>query len=87
MVEGSNDAFSPKEVPFGLIEKISVYEVNNPLKPPKSIKTHIAVKSRDIDTKFELQVETQAYTLDFGSKGTYHQIQDGGSRHFEKLKL
>jgi hypothetical protein len=31
MVEGSNDAFPPKEVPFwGLIEKIGVYRVNNP---------------------------------------------------------
>jgi rRNA processing protein Gar1 len=31
-------------------------------------KTHISVKSRDIDTKFESYVETEAYTLDFGSK-------------------
>jgi hypothetical protein len=69
MVEGSNDTFPPNEVPFwGLIEKISVYAVNNPKKPSKrgrglwfpsqtlgeSIKTHISVKSRDIDTKFEL---------------------------------
>jgi hypothetical protein len=67
MVEGSNDAFPPKEVPFwGLIEKIGVYGVNNPQKPPKrgrglwypsqlgeSIKTHISVKSRGIDTKFK----------------------------------
>jgi hypothetical protein len=48
----------------------------------ESIKTHISVKSRDIDTKFESWVETKAYTLDFGSNVTYHQIQDGGSRHF-----
>jgi hypothetical protein len=68
MVEGSNDAFQPKEVPFwGLIEKLRVYGVSKPRKPPKvgvvygfpaklreSIKTHISVKSRDIDTKFEL---------------------------------
>jgi hypothetical protein len=68
MVEGSNDAFPPKEVPFwGLIEKNWVYGVSNPQKPPKvgvvygfpaklgeSIKTHISVKSRDIDTEFEL---------------------------------
>jgi hypothetical protein len=54
-------------VPFrGLIEKILLYGVSNPQKPPKvgvvydfpakleeSIKTHITVKSRDIDTKFE----------------------------------
>jgi hypothetical protein len=26
------------------------------------------------------------YTLDFWSKVTYHQIQDGGSRHYEKFK-
>jgi hypothetical protein len=31
-------------------------------------------------------VETKAYTLDFGSKVTYHQIQDGGSRHYEKIQ-
>jgi hypothetical protein len=31
MVDGLNDAFPPKEVPFwGLIEKISVYGVNHP---------------------------------------------------------
>jgi hypothetical protein len=55
-----------------------------PAKLGESIKTHIRVKSTDIDTKFELYVETEAYTLDFGSYVTYHQIQDGGSRHFEK---
>jgi hypothetical protein len=73
--------------------------VSNPQKPPKvgvvyglpaklgeSIKTFISVKSRDIDTKFELQMETKAYTLDFGSKVTYYQIQDGGSRHYEKIQ-
>jgi hypothetical protein len=43
-----------------------------PAKLGESIKTHISVKSKDIDT------------LDFGSNVTYHQIQDGGSRHFEK---
>jgi hypothetical protein len=72
--------------------------VSNPQKPPKrgrvygfpaklgeSIKTHISVKSTDIDTKFEPYVETKAYTLDFGSNVTYRQIQDGGSRHYEKL--
>jgi hypothetical protein len=32
-------------------------------------------------------MEAKAYTLDFWSNVTYHQIQDGGSRHFEKLKL
>jgi hypothetical protein len=31
-------------------------------------------------------METKAYTLDFGSNVTYHQIQDGGSRHLEKAK-
>jgi hypothetical protein len=29
-------------------------------------------------------METEAYTLDFGSKVMYQQIQYGGSRHFEK---
>jgi hypothetical protein len=67
MVDGSNDAFPPKEVPFGgLIEKIWLYGVSNPQNRQKvgvvydfpakledSIKTHISVKSRDIDTKFE----------------------------------
>jgi hypothetical protein len=33
-------------------------------------------------------METKEYTLDFGSDVTYHEIQEGGSRHFEKkLKL
>jgi hypothetical protein len=37
MVDGSNDAFPPKEVPFwSLIEKILLYGVSNPQKPPKS---------------------------------------------------
>jgi hypothetical protein len=31
-------------------------------------------------------VETKAYTLDFWSNVTYRQIEDGGSRHFEKAK-
>jgi hypothetical protein len=68
MVDGSNDAFPPKEVPFrGLIEKKfdftgSVTPKNRqkvgvvydfPAKLEDSIKTHISVKSRDIDTKFE----------------------------------
>jgi hypothetical protein len=67
MVKSSNDAFPPKEVPFGgLIEKIdstgSVTPKNRqkvgavygfPAKLGESIKTHISVKSRDIDTKFE----------------------------------
>jgi hypothetical protein len=57
-----------------------------PAKLGDSIKTHISVKSRGIDPKFELHVETNAYTLDFGSNVTYHQIQDGGSRHYEKIQ-
>ena len=37
MVDGSNDAFPPKEVPFrGLIEKIRLYGVSDHQKPPKS---------------------------------------------------
>jgi hypothetical protein len=55
-----------------------------PAKLRESLKTHTSVKSRDIDTKFEMYVETKAYALDFGSNVTYRQIQDGGSRHFEK---
>jgi hypothetical protein len=31
-------------------------------------------------------VATKKYTLDFGSKVTYHPIQDGGSRHYEKIQ-
>jgi hypothetical protein len=54
-----------------------------PAKLGESMKTHISVKSRNIDTQFDQYMETR-YTLDFGSKVTYHQIQDGGSRHFEK---
>jgi hypothetical protein len=56
-----------------------------PAKLENSIKTHISVKSRDIDIKFGLYLETEKYTLDFGSKVTYHKIQDGGSRHYEKI--
>jgi hypothetical protein len=29
---------------------------------------------------------TKKYTLDFGSKVTYRPIQDGGSRHYEKIQ-
>jgi hypothetical protein len=67
MVDGSNDAFPPKEVPFrDLIKKFhftgSVTPKNRqkvgvvydfPAKLVESINTHISVKSRDIDTKFE----------------------------------
>jgi hypothetical protein len=55
-----------------------------PAKIENTIKTHISVKSRDIDTKFEPQVAAKKYTLDFGLKVTYRPIQDGGSRHYEK---
>jgi hypothetical protein len=68
MVERSNDAFPPKEVPFwGLTEKILLYGVSNPKNRQKvgvvygfpaklgeSIKTHISFKSKDIDKEFEL---------------------------------
>jgi hypothetical protein len=57
-----------------------------PAKLENSIKTHIRVKSTDIDTKFEPQVATKKYTLDFGSQVTYRLIQDGGSRHYEKIQ-
>jgi hypothetical protein len=57
-----------------------------PAKLEESIKTHISVKSRGIDTKFEPLVATKKYTLDFGSKVTYRPIQDGGSRHYEKIQ-
>jgi hypothetical protein len=68
MVEGSNDAFPSKEVPFGVsLKKLeltgSVTPKNSqkegvvygfPAKLGESIKTHISITSRDIDTKFEL---------------------------------
>jgi hypothetical protein len=57
-----------------------------PARLEDSIKTHISVKSRDIDTKFEPQVATKKYTLDIGSKVTYRPIQDAGSRHYEKIR-
>jgi hypothetical protein len=57
-----------------------------PAKLGESIKTYISVKSRDIDTKFDLSVEIEAYTLDFRLKVTYNQSQDGGSRHYEKFQ-
>jgi hypothetical protein len=56
-----------------------------PDKLGESIRTHISLRSRDIDIKFEVYVETEKYTLDFGSKVTFHQIQDGGSRQYEKI--
>jgi hypothetical protein len=66
-VEGSNDAFPLKEMPFGVSLKEfdftgSVTPKNRqkvgvvccfPAKLGESIKTHISVKSRDIDTKFD----------------------------------
>jgi hypothetical protein len=57
-----------------------------PAKLRESAKTHISVKSRDIDTQFEAWVATKAFTLYFGLNNTYRQIQDGGSRHFEKKR-
>jgi hypothetical protein len=57
-----------------------------PAHPGESIKTRISVKSRDIDTKLETYMETKRYTLDFGSKVIYHEIQDDGSRHYEKIQ-
>jgi hypothetical protein len=88
-------------VPFWVsLQKFDFTAVNNPKNRQKegvvyglpaklgeSIKTHISIKSRDIDTKFELRVETKAYILDFGSNFTYRQIHRGCSRHFEKPKL
>jgi hypothetical protein len=67
VVDGSNDALPPKEVPFwSLIEKLeftaSVTPKNRqkvgvvygfPAKLGESVKSHISVKSRDIDTQFE----------------------------------
>jgi hypothetical protein len=67
MVNGSNDAFPPKEVPFrGPIKKFDFTGSKTPQNRQKlgvvndfpaileeSINTHISVKSRDIDTKFE----------------------------------
>jgi hypothetical protein len=68
MFQGSNDAFSPKEVPFWVSlkkfeftwsvtpenrEKVGVV-YGFPATLGESIKTHISVTSRDIDTKFEL---------------------------------
>jgi hypothetical protein len=57
-----------------------------PAKLENSIKTHISVESRDIDTIFQSLVETTKYTLDLGSKLTYRLIQDGGSRQYEKIQ-
>jgi hypothetical protein len=68
MVDGSNDAFHPRKCLFGVsLKKFeftgSITPKNrqkegvvygSPVKLGESIKTHISVKSRDIDTKFEL---------------------------------
>jgi hypothetical protein len=68
MVEGSNDEFPPKEVPFevalkkfefmGSITPKSRQKVGVvygfPAKLRESIKSRISVKSRDIDTTFQL---------------------------------
>jgi hypothetical protein len=69
MVESSNDAFPPKEVPFGV--SLKKFEFTGSITPQNrqkegvhgllftsqtrriEIKTHISVKSRNIDTKFE----------------------------------
>jgi hypothetical protein len=67
MVDGSNDALSPKEAPFGVsLKKFDVTGSATPkncqkvsvvydflAKLEESINTHISVKSIDIDTKFE----------------------------------
>jgi hypothetical protein len=57
-VEGSNDAFPPNEVPFGIsLKKIRLYGVSNPQKPPKrgrGLWFPSQTRRRDIDTKFEL---------------------------------
>jgi hypothetical protein len=67
MVDGSNDAFPPNGVPFGVSltqfdftgsvtpknrQKVGVV-YDFPIKLQESIKTYISVKSRDIYTKFE----------------------------------
>jgi hypothetical protein len=68
MVESSNDAFPTKEVPFGV--SLKKFRFTGPRTPKnrqnegvvygfparlgESTKTHISVKSRDINTKFEL---------------------------------
>jgi hypothetical protein len=57
-----------------------------PAKLGESIKTHISVKSKDIDTQLEAWVASKAYTLNFGSKVTYCQIQNSGSRYYEKIQ-
>jgi hypothetical protein len=57
-----------------------------PAKLEDSIKTHISVKSREIDTKFESEVATKKYKLNFFSKVICRQIQGGGSRHYEKIQ-
>jgi hypothetical protein len=93
--------FHPRKCPFGVsLKKFdftkSVTPKNRqkvgvvyrfPAKLGESITSDISVKSIDIDTKFELYVESEKYTLDFGSKVTYRQIQYGGSRHYKKIKL
>jgi hypothetical protein len=76
MVADSNNAFSPTKVHFGVsLKKIeftrSITPENRqkdgvvygfPAKLGESTKTHISVKSRDIDTKIELYVKNKAYT-------------------------
>jgi hypothetical protein len=68
LVEGSNDAFPPKEVSFGVSSKKIEFmgsvtpKISQkggvlygfPAKLEESIKTRISVKSKAIDTKFEL---------------------------------
>jgi hypothetical protein len=67
MVESSNDALPPKEVPFWV--SVKKFDFTGSITPKnrlkegvvcgflaklgESIKPHISVKSRDIDTKFE----------------------------------
>jgi hypothetical protein len=99
MDDGRNDAFPPKEVPFGIsLKKIESMGSVTPkirqkvgvvydflAKLEESVETNISVKSGDIDTNLIRRWQTKKYTLDFGSKITYRPIQDGGSRHYEKI--
>jgi hypothetical protein len=100
IVHGSNDAFPPKEVPFrGLIEIFDFTGSVTPKTAKKWAWSMISQTNSQIQEKLisqsnqEISTQilnrrwtTKKYTLDFGSKVTYRPIQDGGSRHYEKIQ-
>jgi hypothetical protein len=102
MVDGSNDAFCTQVNAFsgfhgkkfdlrGSVtpknrQKVGVV-YDFPAKLEESIQTHISVKSRHIDIKFELYVETEKYTLDFGKRSPIIKSKMAAAAIMKNFKL